>query len=102
MAREARVRWGAPAKIFGEKTGRGGMGQCGEAASRFGADGNLARCAVRQVARERRTKVARDPWGSGMAADASRLRRLENFRVFGGGNGGLLLPDFRVRNSFWR
>ena len=87
-------RWATLEKTFGEKMGRAWKEQCEAAASQFDAGANLAKSTARRVARARRTKAARDSWGSVMVADASRPRRLENFRVSGGGNGEQLLPNF--------
>jgi hypothetical protein len=102
LAREVRVRWATAAKISGEKMGRAWRERFGVAFSHFGADANLARRAVRGVARVPRKRVVRDPWGSVMVADAWRLPRLENFRFSGGDSGELLLPNFLERNSFRR
>jgi len=104
LAREARDCWEAPAKNVGEKMGRGGKKRFEAADLQFDADANLARRVVRWVSRAPRTKVAKDPWGSVTAADASRRRRLQNLPIFGGGTGERLLPGFPRRNSFrrWR
>jgi len=101
LVREVCARWGALAKNVGEKMGRGGRERFAAVVSHFAVDPNLARPVARRGARARHRRVARDPWGSGKLAGLwRRLRLPENFRVFGGDSGGLLLPNFPARNFF--
>ena len=103
MVREVCARWGSTAKNAGEKMDRVWREQCGAEASQFAGGANLEESSARLVARAPQEKVAIDPWGSEKAAEAwRRLRLLESFRVFAGGNGVLLLPNFPEWNSFRR
>lgn len=95
LVKEERARSNAAAKKVDEKMDRGGTERCGAEVSGFAAEANLARGAARQVARARQRKVARDPSGSLMVAEAwQQLRWLGNFRVFGGGSGERLRRGF--------
>jgi len=102
LVRAALDCWEAMVKNVGEKMGRDGRERFGAAALRFGADANLARPVARRVSLAMQEKVVKDPWGSARQVDALLLPLLQNFPVFGGGNGGLLLRGFRERNSFRR